>query len=193
MILSIISAMAQDNRVIGVANKLPWHLPEDLKHFKAITAGHHIIMGRLTYESIGKLLPGRVTVIVSRNKDYSVQGCITAPSLEDAIKIIPETEIEAFVIGGAQLYNEAIKLADKIYLTEITFSESSKLFGASVTGDAFFPDIDLNIWKKTKPGRRNKAKPKPTSTKSPAPTTGAYYRFVEYERTTRMTWSSLHS
>jgi len=174
--------MAQDNRVIGVANKLPWHLPEDLKHFKAITAGHHIIMGRLTYESIGRPLPGRVTIIVSRNKDYSVQGCITAPSLEEAIQIIPETETEAFVIGGAQLYKEAINLAGKIYLTEITFSEPSTLFGESVTGDAFFPDIDLSVWKKTKPGRKRKAKPKRSSGQEPASTTDAYYRFVEYER-----------
>ena len=185
--------MAQDNRVIGVANKLPWHLPEDLKHFKGITAGHHIVMGRLTYESIGKPLPGRVTVIVSRNKEYSVQGCITAASLEEAIKIIPETETEAFVIGGAQLYNEAINLAGKIYLTEITFSEPPKLFGVSVTGDAFFPEIDPDVWKKTKQGRKRKAKPKRSSTQDPAPTTDAYYRFVEYERITRMTWSSLHS
>lgn len=184
MILSIISAMSRDNRVIGVVNKLPWHLSEDLRHFKAVTAGHHIIMGRLTFESIGRPLPGRVTVIVSRNKDYSVPGCITASSLEDAIKIIPETETEAFVIGGAQLYGEAIKFADKIYLTEITFSGESDLFGVSVTGDAFFPEIDLSVWRKTKPGRKRKAKPKRTSEKDPASTTDAYFRFVEYERMT---------
>lgn len=133
--LSLIAAVAE-NGVIGVNNTLPWHLPEDLKRFRALTTGHHIIMGRKTYESLNRLLPGRITVIVTRNPDYRVEGALIAHSLEQAIAQCGKDD-EAFLIGGAELYEEGMKLADKLYLTEIH---------ATFAGDAYFPAIDFSAW-----------------------------------------------
>lgn len=133
--LSIIVATAK-NRVIGVNNTLPWHLPEDLKRFRALTTGHHIIMGRKTYDSLGRLLPGRTTVIVTRNQAYKVEGAIVVHSLEDAIAACGDDQ-EVFLIGGAELYQDGLKLANKLYLTEID---------AEYEGDAFFPEFDLSEW-----------------------------------------------
>lgn len=133
--LSLIAAVAE-NGIIGVNNTLPWHLPEDLKRFRALTTGHHIIMGRKTYESLNRLLPDRVTVIVTRNPDYRVEGALIAHSLEQAIAQCGEDH-EAFLIGGAELYEEGMKLADKLYLTEIH---------ANFAGDAYFPVVDFSAW-----------------------------------------------
>lgn len=134
--LSLIVAFAK-NRVIGINNTLPWHLPEDLKRFRALTMGHHIIMGRKTYDSLGRLLPGRTTVIVSRNRHLKVEGALVAHSLQDAILLCGDDE-EAFLIGGAELYSEGIKLANRLYITEID---------ATYDGDAFFPEIDMAQWR----------------------------------------------
>ena len=133
--LSTIVAIA-NNRVIGINNTLPWHLPEDLKRFRALTTGHHIIMGRKTYESLGRLLPGRTTVIVTRNQDYKVAGALVANSLQDAIAQ-SKGDDEAFLIGGAELYQDGLKLSDKLYITEIDLD---------VAGDAHFPDFDRSDW-----------------------------------------------
>ena len=133
--ISIIVAVAK-NGVIGQNNTLPWHLPEDLKRFRALTTGHHIIMGRKTYESLGRLLPGRTTVIVTRNQDYQLEGAMVAHSLEAAITLC-QNDNEAFLIGGAELYQAGIKLANKLYLTEIDLD---------IAGDAFFPEFDLSEW-----------------------------------------------
>ena len=133
--LSIIVAMAT-NRVIGAGNKIPWHLPGELKMFKTITMGHHIIMGRNTWESIRRLLPGRTTVIVTRQRDYAVPGAIVSASLDDAIAACGDDE-EIFVIGGSQLYAAALPLADRIYLTTVN---------ADVEGDTFMPQFDLAQW-----------------------------------------------
>ena len=134
--LSIIVAVAR-NRVIGINNTLPWHLPEDLRHFRALTMGHHIIMGRRTYESLGRLLPGRTTVIVSRSKDYAVPGALVADSLKGALALCGD-DPEIFVIGGAQLYGEALPAANRLYLTEID---------AAFDGDAYFPGYDRSRWR----------------------------------------------
>lgn len=133
--LSTIVAIA-NNRVIGINNTLPWHLPEDLKRFKALTMGHHIIMGRKTYESLGRLLPGRTTVIVTRNRDYKVEGALTAHSLKDAIAMCGNDE-EVFLIGGAELYQDGLKYSERLYITEIDLD---------VAGDAHFPDFDSSHW-----------------------------------------------
>lgn len=133
--ISLIVAMAH-HRVIGVNNTLPWHLPEDLKRFRALTMGHHIVMGRKTYESLGRLLPGRTTVIVTRNKQFRVEGALIAHSLEQAIAQCQQDE-EIFIIGGAELYQQALQHADKLYVTEIDLE---------VQGDAFFPEIDTTAW-----------------------------------------------
>lgn len=137
-ILSVIAAIAR-NRTIGLDNTLPWRLPEDLKRFRAITTGHHIIMGRKTYESLGRLLPGRTTVIVSRNPAYQVPGAIVVESLQKAIAACG-ADAEVFVIGGAQLYREALPMADKLYLT---------LINADFEGDAHFPQYDPAGWSET--------------------------------------------
>lgn len=133
--LSLIVAIAQNN-VIGINNTLPWHLPEDLKRFRALTMGHHIIMGRKTYESLGRLLPGRTTVIVTRNLDYVVEGAIVVHSLNDAINACGDDD-EAFLIGGAELYQQGLQYAHKLYMTEVDLD---------VVGDAFFPVWDDRVW-----------------------------------------------
>jgi dihydrofolate reductase len=136
--LSLIVAHARNN-VIGINNTLPWHLPEDLKRFRVLTMGHHIIMGRKTYESLGRLLPGRTTVIVTRNKHYQVEGALVAHSLQAAL-LLTNGDAEPFLIGGAELYKEGLKLASKLYVTEVQ---------AEFTGDAFFEAIDLSVWQLT--------------------------------------------
>jgi dihydrofolate reductase len=136
--LSIIVAIAK-NRVIGINNTLPWHLPEDLKRFRALTMGHHIIMGRKTYDSLGRLLPGRTTVIVTRNTDYKVAGALIAHSLQDAIALC-KADDEVFLIGGAELYQEGLKLSNKLYITEIVLD---------VEGDAYFPEYSSNEWEES--------------------------------------------
>ena len=136
--LSLIVAIAK-NGVIGKDNTLPWHLPEDLKRFRALTTGHHIIMGRKTYESLGRLLPGRTTVIVTRNRDYHVEGALIAHSLADAAALC-KADPEAFIIGGAELYQQAFEVANKLYLTQIDLD---------VQGDAHFPEFDKGEWQET--------------------------------------------
>ena len=133
--LSIIAAMAK-NRTIGINNTLPWRCPADLKHFKALTMGHHIIMGRKTFDSIGKPLPGRTTVIVTRNRELRVEGCVVAHTLQDAIAACAQDQ-ELFIVGGAELYAQALPVADTLYLTEIM---------QEVTGDAHFPEFDRSRW-----------------------------------------------
>ena len=138
-ILSIIVAMAK-NRVIGRDNQLPWHLPADLRHFKQTTMGHPIIMGRKTYESIGRPLPGRQNIVITRNPDFQAEGCLVVHSLQEALAAVPEAE-EVFIIGGASLYREALPLADRIYLT---------LVDAEVEGDTFFPELDASEWQEVR-------------------------------------------
>lgn len=133
--LSLIVAKAS-NHVIGINNTLPWHLPDDLKRFRALTMGHHIIMGRKTYESLGRLLPGRTTVIVTRNKTYKAEGALIAHDLQAAL-VLASGDAEPFIIGGAELYKEGIQLANKLYITEVH---------ADYVGDAFFETIDLAQW-----------------------------------------------
>jgi len=138
--LSIIVATAEQG-VIGKDNQLIWHLPEDLKMFRRLTTGHVIIMGRKTFESIGKPLPNRTSIIISRNNDYQVEGCIVVSSLEEAIEKAKEIETEeAFIIGGAQIYALALDMADTVYLTQVHHN---------FEGDAFLPVLDTNIWTET--------------------------------------------
>jgi dihydrofolate reductase len=136
--ISLIVAMA-NNHVIGINNGLPWHLPEDLKHFRALTTGHHMIMGRKTYDSLGRLLPGRTTVIVTRNIDFKVEGALIAHSLQEAVQLC-KNDTEVFIIGGAELYKDGLAEANQLYVTEVNLD---------VDGDAFFPMIDLDLWTET--------------------------------------------
>lgn len=137
--LSLIAAVAA-NGVIGSDNALPWRLPEDLKRFKALTLGHPVIMGRKTYESIGRPLPGRRNIIITHNATYAADGCETASSLGNALAACSGTAEEIFVIGGAQIYAEALPRAQRLYLTEIR---------AEFAGDARFPEFDRRAWRET--------------------------------------------
>ncbi|WP_415899444.1 type 3 dihydrofolate reductase [Neptuniibacter sp. QD48_11] len=142
MNLAIIVAQAK-NRVIGVNNKLPWHLPEDLRYFKQVTMGKPIIMGRNTYESIGRPLPGRTNIVISRQESYAPQGVKVVSSLEAAIDMAESVAMidgasEAMVIGGGQIYAQALEKADRLYLTEVD---------AEIEGDAWFPEFAQENWK----------------------------------------------
>ncbi|MGE5525245.1 MAG: dihydrofolate reductase [Rhodospirillaceae bacterium] len=137
--LSLIVAMAK-NRVIGLDNKIPWHLPAELKLFKDVTMGHHIVMGRRTWESINRLLPGRTSVIVTRQADYRVPGALVVHSLEEALAVSGADE-EVFVIGGAQLFRESLARADRLHLTVVD---------AEPEGDTYMPPIDFSTWRAVK-------------------------------------------
>lgn len=138
MKISLIVAKSKNN-VIGNNNQLPWHLPADLAHFKSITMGKPIIMGRKTYDSIGKPLPGRRNIIISRNKKLKLAGCDVFHSIDDALNAV-KTEQEVMIIGGANLYLQALSRANTIYLTVID---------AEFSGDTFFPELNNNEWKLT--------------------------------------------
>ncbi|MEI8355830.1 MAG: dihydrofolate reductase [Deltaproteobacteria bacterium] len=130
MIISIIAAMAE-NRVIGRDNSIPWNLPADLERFKTITTGHPVIMGRKTFEGIGRPLPGRKTVIITRNPDFTAEGCVVAHNLQEALAECKGAD-EVFICGGSEVYREALTLASRIYLT---------LLDGEVEGDTLFPEI----------------------------------------------------
>ena len=139
--LSILVAMAK-NRVIGKNNGLPWHLPADLKHFKSLTMGHAIIMGRKTYESIGRPLPGRTNIIVTSQLNFKVAGAIVVHSLDNAMHLdtisdTPSHNCEHFIIGGAELYRQTIALSQRMYITEIQ---------QAFDGDTYFPEYDQQDW-----------------------------------------------
>jgi dihydrofolate reductase len=134
--LSLIAAVAA-NGVIGSDNALPWRLAEDLKRFRALTMGHPVIMGRKTFESIGRPLPGRRNIVISRNAGYKAGGCEVATSLSAALDSCRAGSNEIFVIGGAQIYAEALPQARRLYLTEIR---------RDFAGDARFPPFDRHHW-----------------------------------------------
>jgi len=136
MTLSLIAAMDR-KRVIGRDNALPWRLPEDLRYFRRMTTGHAVIMGRRNYESIGRPLPQRVNIVLSRNPDFRAPGCIVAGSLAAALEAAGD-DPEIFVIGGADLYAQALPLADRMYLT---------LIDADFDGDARYPEFDARDWR----------------------------------------------
>lgn len=136
--ITIIAAIANNN-ALGKDNQLIWHLPADLKRFKKVTLNHHIIMGRKTFESLGKPLPNRTTIIITRNKEYKQEGCIVVNSLVEAIKAAKDDE-NPYILGGAEIYKQALSIADKLDLTFVHHS-----FDA----DAFFPEIDFNKWIET--------------------------------------------
>ena len=129
-------AAAAENNALGKDNDLLWHLPEDFKRFKQITSGHYIIMGRKTFESFPKPLPNRTHIIITRHKEYLADGCLVVHSLEEALEISPQNE-EVFIIGGAQIYKQALPFADKIDLTRVHIE---------LDADAFFPEFNTSEW-----------------------------------------------
>ena len=158
--VSVIAALAK-NRVIGIENRLPWRLPEDLAHFKALTLNHPILMGRKTFESLGRPLPGRANIVITRNAAYQPEGCLVAASIPAAIALCQDAD-ELFFIGGAELYAQAIPLADRLYLTEVDIEAQ---------GDAWFPDYDRSAFREISRESR-------TGEKGDA----LHFDFVVYER-----------
>lgn len=159
MMISIIAAISK-NRVIGGNNKLLWKLPADLKHFKNVTSGKTVIMGRKTFESIGKPLPNRKNIIVTRDINYRVDDCIICGSIEDAVLMCDDSD-ESFIIGGGEIYTQSLNLSNRIYLT---------LINQEFDGDTYFPDLGPE-WVKVsridhQPDEKNKYK----------------YSFIEYEK-----------
>ncbi|WP_308911836.1 dihydrofolate reductase [Pseudokordiimonas caeni] len=136
MTLEIVVAMAA-NRIIGRDNGLPWHLPADLKHFKAVTMGKPVVMGRKTFESIGRPLPGRRNIVVTRNAGWQGEGVDVTTSLDAAIALAHEASETVMVIGGADIYRQALPKVDRIHLTEVE---------VTVDGDASFPELDPTEW-----------------------------------------------
>ncbi len=141
MTISLIVAASQNN-VIGRNNQLPWHLPGDLQYFKTMTLGKPVIMGRKTFESIGKPLPGRDNIVISRQTNYAADGIKVVSSLEQAIALGQSINLingieEVMVIGGAQIYEKSLDLADRVYLTRVH---------RKVEGDAYFPALDSQLW-----------------------------------------------
>ena len=164
--LSVIVAAAR-NGVIGRNNALPWHLPEDLRYFKRVTMGKPIVMGRKTWESIGRPLPGRTNIVITRRPDYAAEGARVVSSLEEALSLAEDIALidgtdELLVIGGAEIYKAALPLASRLYLTEVQ---------ADVPGDAYLPAVDWVQWREV--SRESFA----------ASETNPYdYSFVVYER-----------
>nr|WP_232106316.1 dihydrofolate reductase [Pseudomonas mendocina] len=163
--LSLIAALAR-NRVIGRDNQLPWHLPADLKHFKAMTLGKPIIMGRKTWDSLGRPLPGRLNIVVSRQPGLALEGAEVFATLEAAIERADawaraEDAEELMLIGGAQLYELGLAQADRLYLTRV---------GLEPDGDAFFPEIDESAWRMA------------SSVEHPASAETPFYAFEVWER-----------
>lgn len=158
--VSVIAAMAK-NRVIGIENRLPWRLPGDMQRFRALTMGHHVLAGRKTWESIGKPLPGRTMVVITRSGDFAAPGCVVVNSVAEAIAACRGDE-EIFVIGGEQLYRQALDFSDRVYLTEVQ---------AEFDGDARFPELDPALW------RESARESFPADDSNPCP-----YDFVVYDR-----------
>ncbi len=143
--IALMVAMAE-NHCIGVNNALPWHLPEDLKHFKRTTLGKPVVMGRKTFESIGRPLPGRANIVISRNAQWQHEGVMVAKTLEEglaqAVQQAAHSGVnEVVIIGGAQIYNEALGVVDRLYITRVH---------TEIAGDAFFPDMTWEEWQKEK-------------------------------------------
>jgi dihydrofolate reductase len=137
MLKSIIVAKAE-NHVIGLDNQLPWRLPKDLQHFKHITMGHHVILGRKTFASIKNPLPGRKLIVITRNPNHRLRGCTVVHDITTALVVAEQAgETEIFIAGGGEIYQATLPLANKIYLTEIK---------ALLDGDSFFPIINANEW-----------------------------------------------
>jgi dihydrofolate reductase len=135
--LALVVAMS-DARVIGKGNALPWHIPEDMKHFRAVTMGHVIVMGRLTHQSIGKALPGRTNVVVTRDPSTVAAGCVPKASLAEALAFAWQSDEEPRVIGGARIYADALPLATKLFVTEVH---------REVEGDVWFPPLDRSVFR----------------------------------------------
>lgn len=159
---SLIAAIGKNNE-LGKDNTLLWNMPNDMKYFRETTRGHSVIMGRKTFESIGRPLPNRRNIVITRDMNYTKEGIEIVHSLDEALKIFENKNEEVFIIGGAEIYKQAIEKIDKLYITEID--------GEFPEADTFFPIIDKEIWKETKKENHTKDETNPYE-----------YAFVIYER-----------
>lgn len=160
-VIALIAALAR-NRAIGLDNRMPWHLPDDLKRFRQLTTGHRVIMGRKTFDSIGRPLPGRTNIIISRSNTFNPPGCTVVHSVDEALDRTDPEGTFSFVIGGAEIYRQAIDRASRMFLTEID---------AEFKGDTFFPAIDKQDWNEIR-----------RECRSSDGIHSILYDFVEYER-----------
>ena len=160
--ITLIGAMSESTHAIGIHNTLPWHLPADLQHFKSKTSGKPILMGRKTYDSIGRALPNRLNIVISRDVNLKIPGCKTVNSIEQAMKIA-ENDEELMVIGGGSLYEKMLDKADRLVLTFIDIE---------VEADAFFPKFNSKDWRETTSESHQSDEKNPYN-----------YRFVTFERT----------
>lgn len=170
-------------KAIGIENKMPWHLPEDLRHFRKLTLGHAVVMGRATYESIGRPLPQRRNVVLTRNREFEAPGCTVVHSLQEAI-VASEKESKIFIIGGADVYSQALPLADLMYLTEITCETSALQLFKPFECDTYFPTFNSNEWRQVRRGQRQLAKGTANAK--------FYYRFSEYKRRKKKIETHVH-
>jgi len=139
LMVTIVVAIGKNNG-IGSGNQMLWHLPKDLKHFKDTTSGYPVIMGRKTFESIGKVLPNRTNIVISRKGDWFEEGVLIVGSIKEAVKFAKKIDENVFIIGGGNIYKQTMDIADKLEVTVVD---------AELEADTFFPKIDLKIWKKT--------------------------------------------
>ena len=160
MRVTVIAALGR-NGVIGIGNRMPWHISEDLKRFKGLTMGHPVVMGRKTFESIGKPLPGRKNIVITRSREFGAPGCTVVHSMEEALAAA-DGATEVFVIGGAEIYSLALPLADRLELTDVD---------VAIDGDTYFPEFERSAWREVSRESR--------STESPE---RLRYDFVTYER-----------
>jgi dihydrofolate reductase len=137
----VLVAAVAENGVIGASGDIPWHLPEDFRHFKATTLGHTLVMGRATYDSIGRALPGRTTIVLTRDPDWSADGVLVAHDLDQALEMAEDLPGDVMIAGGAQVYAAALPVADEQVLTEVHQSPE---------GDTFYPDVDRTTWVETR-------------------------------------------
>ena len=162
MIISLIAAMDR-NRLIGNKNQLPWHLPADLTHFKQVTMGKPIIMGRKTFESIGRPLPGRTNIVLTRDEDYQADGIVLTGSLDKALDCAASEGVEeVMIIGGSNIYGQALDHSDRLYLT---------IVDGEFDGDAWFPEIDMERWQEVSSEAHQADETNPVD-----------YRFMVYEK-----------
>lgn len=178
--IALIAAVAPGG-IIGFENKIPWHLPRDLRYFKRVTLGHPVVMGRKTFESLKcKALPGRRNIVVTRNEGYVALDCEVVPSLKEAIDISGNVK-RIFIIGGGQLYATAIPLADEIYLTQIKNKNKTGELFELFNGDIFFPEINNSEWKEIYRGRSFRATKK-MQDRTQVKDTDIYFQHFIYTR-----------
>lgn len=184
IIIAAVGPGPNGKRVIGDGNKLPWHLPRDLRFFRRVTLNHTVIMGRKTYESFGKRpLPKRENIVITRNSNYQAPSCLVFHSLEKALEAVKDRE-EVFIIGGGEIYSQAMKYADEILLTEIIDKNPNLNLFPLFKGTIYFPDINENEWKLVRPGKQmflasNKF---PVEKKQKISQRALYFRVVKYKK-----------